>query len=207
MTTTVYLVRHCESFANLNKVFSGWTDVDITENGKKQLELLSDRFKGENIHAIYSSPISRAVKTANAINAHHNLPLQIHEGVKELNGGVLEGEYWETAHEKFPKVIQLWEEAPWDFEVEGGETMRFVFERMRDAVLEIATSNKGKTVAIASHGCALRNFLCYAKGLEIESINEVNWLDNTAVTRVDFDENLVPNLVFENDTTHLADLI
>ena len=66
--------------------------------------------------------------------------------------------------------------------------MRHVYERMKRAVLEIAEKNQGKQICITSHGCAIRNFLCWAMGKPIEKINEVDWCDNTAVSIIDFDD-------------------
>ena len=60
------------------------------------------------------------------------------------------------------------------FAIEKGESMQQVFDRMRDAVLLLAARHPGKTVLLASHGCAIRNLLCWAHGWPIERLNDVN---------------------------------
>ena len=81
-----------------------------------------------------------------------------------------------------------------------GEPMRHVYERMKRAVLEIAEKNQGKQICITSHGCAIRNFLCWAMGKPIEQINEVDWCDNTAVSIIDFNDAFEPTVVLANDS-------
>lgn len=53
--TTIYLVRHCESMGNINRIFQGHTDEEISENGRMQLEKLAERFR--DIHLTPSTPV------------------------------------------------------------------------------------------------------------------------------------------------------
>ena len=64
--TRIILVRHCEAAGNLNRRFQGHTDAEVTENGKKQLELLALRMRNVKIDYLYSSPLKRAVSEAYA---------------------------------------------------------------------------------------------------------------------------------------------
>lgn len=74
---------------------------------------------------------------------------------------------------------------------------------MRDAVLLLAARHPGKTVLLASHGCAIRNLLCWAHGWPIERLNDVNWGENTCVSVLEVDESGTPRLLLENDASHL----
>ena len=84
--------------------------------------------------------------------------------------------------------------------------MREVFARMAEVLTEIAAAHPNGTVAVASHGCAIRNALCWAKGWPIERLNEVAWCDNTGVSVLRFDEGGV-QLLQENDNSHLSENI
>ena len=75
--TRIILVRHCEAAGNLNRRFQGHTDAEVTENGKKQLELLALRMRNVKIDYLYSSPLKRAYATAEAINQFHHLRRQL----------------------------------------------------------------------------------------------------------------------------------
>ena len=68
MVTTLYIIRHCQSAGNLTGRFQGRFDAPVSEAGEKQLDLLSLRFRNEHLDAIYSSPLIRAYRTAEAVN-------------------------------------------------------------------------------------------------------------------------------------------
>lgn len=204
METKVIVIRHCEAHGNIDRIFNGHFDGDITENGEKQLACLAERMKKVSFDAIYSSPLLRARKTAIAANAGKNLPIQSEEGLIEINGGVWEGKPWKSFPELFPKDSEAWNFRPWDFAPEGGEAMRSVYERIWRTVTGLARRNAGKTICCVSHGCAIRNLLCRVKGYPIEKLNDVQWCDNTAVSILSFDENFHGKLLLENDNSHLS---
>lgn len=203
--TRILLVRHCEAEGNHKRVFQGHTDAAVSENGRRQLELLALRCRNMDIGAMYSSPLRRAYETAQAINEYHHLPIRTDAGLIEIDGGVWEGKPWEKLPELYPDDAKAWNARPWDFAPEGGEPMRHVYARIWDAVTGIVKQNPGKTVCVTSHGCAIRNFLCRAMGKPIEELNDVDWCDNTAISIVDFDEQLRPEIVLLNDASHLTE--
>lgn len=83
--------------------------------------------------------------------------------------------------------------------------MAHVFERMKRALQFIARENPGTLVAVASHGCAIRNAVCWAKGLPLEEINQCEFPDNTGITTIEIDENGVPALLQFNDISHMPE--
>ena len=80
--TRIYMVRHCEAMGNVKRLFQGSSDFDISELGAIQLEFLSKRFQNTPIDRIYSSPLKRAVKTAEAIAKNKAYPLKPSTGPK-----------------------------------------------------------------------------------------------------------------------------
>lgn len=203
LKTTIILVRHCEARGNHERIFQGATDCDITERGQRQLEVLSERFKTVSFDALYSSPLRRARRTAEAVNRYHGLPMQVESGLREINAGHWEGKRWADFPTLYPEEARDWNLTPWNFAPEGGETMREVFARMVNAVLGIVHKEQGRTVAVVSHGCAIRNLLCYAHGWPIERLNEVEWCDNTAVSVLEFAQDGSVTVILENDASHL----
>lgn len=201
--TKIYLVRHAEAMGNVEEFFQGQTDCELSEKGKKQLELLAERFRDIPIEAIYSSPLKRTIDTAEAINKYHNLTIIRDDGLIEINGGVWEGKPWADLPKLYPVEHDLWQNKMQDFYVADGERMTEVFERVKNAVDKIAAENDGRTIAVVSHGCALRNFLCYAMGKPISALKDVGWSDNTAVSLVEY-ENGVPKIIFKNSNDHLT---
>ncbi len=72
----LYIIRHGETFGNLNG--DGFSETDLTPKGERQIALLGERFKEENIDKFYVSPLVRAVKTVNAVREYHkNVPIII----------------------------------------------------------------------------------------------------------------------------------
>ncbi|MBR5133991.1 MAG: histidine phosphatase family protein [Clostridia bacterium] len=202
MVTTIYLVRHCEARGNVDREFHGSFDSDITEGGKVQLCRLSERFRDIPIDALYSSPLKRAHLTAQAVNKYHGLPIAFDARLEELHGGKWERNLWAELPKLFPESSEAWGDRPHEFEAPDGETMRQLYDRMKEALLDIAAQNEGKTIAVASHGCAIRNALCWGLTGDIARLGDIPWCDNTAVSvfEIDGDNVTVTNY---NDSSHL----
>ena len=202
MVTTVYLVRHCEARGNIDREFHGSFDSDISENGRCQLARLAERFRDIPLDAVYSSPLRRARLTAEALNTHHGLPIAFDERLKELNGGKWEKNLWAELPKLFPESSEAWGSRPHEFEAPEGETMRQLYDRMREAILDIVAQNEGKTVAVASHGCAIRNALCWGLTGDIVRLADIPWCDNTAIAEFRFEDGNL-TVVNYNDSSHL----
>lgn len=205
--TRFYVIRHCEAVGNREKIFQGTYDGEVSELGKKQLEYLSLRMRNEKVDYIFSSSRKRALATANAVNKYKNLNIEIDDAIIEINAGEWEGKPFSSFPELFPKESMLWDNEPYNFVAPNGEAMRSVYNRMTSFVKEKAVQHKGKSIVIASHGCAIRNLLCWAKNLPFERLGEVPWCANTAVNIIDVDDELKPHLVLLNDISHLPEEI
>ena len=120
--TRFIVVRHCEAQGNIRRVFNGITDGDITENGARQLDLLAARMAGERFDVIYSSPLRRSVKTAQACNRAHRLPIHVLNSLIEINGGAFEGLPFADFPKCYPRESALWNDEPHAFAIERGES-------------------------------------------------------------------------------------
>lgn len=198
------MVRHCEASGNKNRIFHGHFDSDITENGKSQLKLLSERFKKITFDAIYSSDLKRAYKTAEAVNKYmsHNITEQ--RELREIYGGEWENIDFEEIAKRFPVEFEMWTKSPENFRMPGGESYLEFYGRIKTAIYNIISQNKGKTVVAVTHGTAIKLYLTYASGLDLSRSEEIAWCDNTAVSAIDYDENSKPHIVYMNDSNHLT---
>lgn len=203
--TRVYIVRHCETMGNHLKVFQGSNDFEISPVGEKQIAALGERFKDIHIDAVYSSPFSRAKKTAAAIAAPKGLEIIVNEGIREISGGIIEGKTLKEIFENHKELEDAWNLSPQNFHAEKGESMRSVYNRVSAAFMEIVRENKDKTIAVVSHGAAIRNLFCFLIYGDIEKLIEVDWCDNTAVNLVEFDDNFKAEIKFLNSTEHLSE--
>lgn len=203
MVTKLYLIRHAEAEGNLVPFFQGSIDTELTENGKRQIEFLAERFRYIPLDAIYFSPFRRAQMTAEAVNRYHNLNMIPEYELREINGGSWEGRKTTELYKEFPEEFELWKNRMQEFRAPNGDAMTEVYARMEAIMQKIAQENPGRSVAVFTHGCALRNFLSFVEFGSINGIMDVGWGDNTAVSLIEYEPDIGWRLVYKNDSSHL----
>lgn len=201
--TELYLVRHAQTAGNQKRAFQGLTDADISQGGQAQLEKLAERFAAVAFDRIYTSPLIRAKKTAEAVNRHHGKEIIVNDALVEIDAGDLEGMPFSEVFEKYPEDVQRFLNTPEIFEMPGGESMKHVYKRISMAVDDIVRTNSGGRVVIVSHGCALQNYLACALGYGQKGISKAPICYNTGVTHIRFTQNALPFIVSLNDASHL----
>ncbi len=200
--TRIYFVRHCEAEGNTRGVLQGRSDCDVSGNGSTQLELVSLRLRNVPFTALYSSPLKRAFKTAQAIDRYHNLEIVRDRRLVEIDMGDWEGRPWEDIEAEGPAMLRVWNENPGEFQAPNGESVRGVCGRMWAAAQDVARTNDGKTVCVVSHGCAIRALLCRALGRPLSGLNDIPWCDNTGISVVEFERGAA-RVVKMNDASHI----
>lgn len=205
--TKLYIIRHGETTGNDAGRFQGSTDCGLSERGYAQIERLGERCRDLPFEVLISSPLVRARETASAANRYIGLPLRIDADLAEMGCGDWEEKSWDELYEQYPAEMQLWREQPWLFQSPGGESMQQVYERVVGAYRRILAEHRGQTVAVVSHGCAIRNALCFFHGRGIEGLNDMPWVCNTSITRVDCHDDGRFQVVFENDYEHVRDIV
>lgn len=202
--TKIYFVRHCEATGNLNRTFQGSTNADITELGEKQLEKLKERFTEIQLDKIYSSPLLRAYKTALAIKGDRDIELEVHDGLIELDGGIIEGVPIEVSFKEHPDLKDAWFNHPEDFAPENGEAMRDAYKRIEKTFFELANKHKGQTIACASHGGIIRCLECFILYNDITKLKSLPIFGNTAIGLFEIDDDNNVKIKFSNDYSHLT---
>jgi probable phosphoglycerate mutase len=202
--TRLILVRHAEAEGNVRRIFHGHTNGDITENGEVQLERLAERCKSLHYDIIYSSDLQRCIKTANAVNRYHHLPVMVDDRFREIYGGRWEGVPFAELPVKFPVDFGHWNDMPHLLNIPEGESMVNFRERVVSAAGGICLQNDGKTVCLVTHGTVIRILLCEAKGLPLCGVIGVNWCDNTAISILGIEKPFRGKVLLENDNSHLT---
>ncbi len=203
--TRIYIIRHCEALGNVEKIFQGTTDLDITDLGQKQLVELEKRFKPIPLDRVLSSPLIRTQKTAKAIIGNKNLTLEIDNDLIEMNGGVIEGKPILESFKKYPELCENWVNSPHKFAPPDGESYQDVYNRAWKVIKRIAEENKGKTIACATHGAVTKCIICKFLFDDITKLIDTPYSINTAVSLIEFDDDFNYKLVFYNDYSHLTD--
>ncbi len=204
--TKVYLVRHAEAEGNLYRRIHGWYDALITDNGYRQIAALEERFASIPVDAVYSSDLFRTMTTAMAVYRPKGLRLNTERDLREINMGVWEDQSWgEVARVDGAELLKHNSMDP-AWHVEGAESFEDVRLRVSGAIRKIALANPGRTVAVFSHGTAIRNALAVFHGMTVAESAQLGHSDNTAVSLLEFEGDQV-RIVFENDNSHLPEEI
>lgn len=113
--TTVYFIRHGTTENNIAGRFQGRSDIPLGEKGRKQAACLGERFAHIPLDAVYTSPLRRAYQTAEGVCAH--LPVQpiCCDGLREIDGGALEGRTNDENIRDYPDVMRNFREHPAKF--------------------------------------------------------------------------------------------
>jgi len=203
MKTRLIFVRHAEAEGNKIRRFHGWTDSALTERGHLQAQRVAERLKDMPIDVIYSSSLQRTKQTAGYIAKVKNLPVNLSDNLKEINGGDWEGLTWEELEERWPEAYDMWDNRPHLHQMPNGESMAEFQQRALDEIINIIKQNQGKNICIVTHGTLIRSVICHFRACSLEEMINVAWCDNTGITIVDF-ENDVFNIVVEGDSSHLG---
>lgn len=203
--TTLYLIRHAEAEGNLYRIAQGQCDSIITDRGYLQISALAERFRDEKIDAVYSSDLTRTRITAGAVANTKDLPIQTRADLREVCVGDWEEKTWGEIGIEETERLTLFSARPDLWRVEGGEPMAAVRDRMLSALRDIGEENAGKTVAVFSHGCAIRLTLGAIEGRGLDEIGKTPHGDNTAVSKIEY-ENGEFRLVYRDDSSHVKAL-
>ncbi len=196
----IYIVRHGETFGNLNG--DGFTETDLTPNGENQVALLGERFKDERIDKIYTSPLIRAVRTTKAIKNHHKeVPVTIDCSLLEKG---TDPDY--TGLDDNVLLKQIPDALILPRKPLGEENDDIAYNRAKKIIEKIKNENPfDSTVVIVAHG-TFNSFLVLA-ALDFPLKADFNFSHlNTGVTLVNYIEEkgvIKTKLKFLNDTSHL----
>ncbi|WP_300415500.1 GNAT family N-acetyltransferase [uncultured Oscillibacter sp.] len=201
--TTIYLIRHAEAEGNLYRVAQGQHESNLTDRGWRQVRALERRFADVPVDAVYASDLYRTRATATAIYRPKNLPLHRCPGLREIRVGDWEGRTWGDIARGTPQAMADFGSRMDRWSIPGAETPAQVLERVRRTVEDIARENPGRTLALFSHGYAIRLLLANLQGISLRDTGARSPTgDNTAVSLLEWDgEGL--RVVFANDNSHL----
>lgn len=171
------LVRHGESVWNAKALWTGWTDVDLSDNGHKQARDAANILKDLDIDICFTSDLKRAKQTWEEIKNSLNLdiPTTSDKALKERDYGDLTGKNkWKIKEEYGEEQFMIWRRS-WDNPPPGGESLKNVYDRVvpyfRDHILpEI---QNGKNIIIVAHGNSLRALVKYLENIPDDQISNL----------------------------------
>jgi probable phosphoglycerate mutase len=205
MITRVYLIRHGETELSAEDRFSGGTDVDLSDHGRWQAGCLASRLANDNIAAFYCSPMRRTIETASILSAPYRMTPIHREGLREIHHG-----HWETMHREeveaqFPGEYAAWQEDPFTFAPEGGESGVMVMARALPVIREIVVNHAGQTVAVVSHKATIRLVLSSLLGFDARGYRDRLDQSPACLNILDFRDAVRARLMLFNDVSHYVD--
>jgi probable phosphoglycerate mutase len=206
------LVRHGETHWNKDGLVQGGdSDIELNDTGLEQARKLAAFLKNEPITAILSSPLQRAIATAEVIASHHRLPVEIDQGLRELRVGELEGMSVSDLGTTFSQFLMQWWQEREATKLPNGESLAElqqrawkVVERLLEKSRQVGANpghSEGTTVVVVvSHYFVTLVIILKALGLPLDYLIRFK-MDLGGVSILEF-RDYGPRLLTFNDTSY-----
>jgi len=195
MTLRLILVRHGETDWNrILRIQGGKSDTPLNRKGAQQAEELASRLEQEDIKAVYSSPLKRALNTARAIAAQHRLGVIAEPLLREIEAGELEGV---TTAELGMRFSDYLIRDGTDKKIPGGESLADLQARCWGFIEKVRKQHSNGNVVLVSHYFVILSVICAVLGLPLEDITRFR-MSNASISIVIFDN--ITRLELFNDT-------
>lgn len=187
--TKFILVRHGQSQANLEEAFAGHYNAPLTDYGHAQARATA-KYVTEHyrIDAIYSSDLMRAYDTGKPASELLGIGIVPREDLREIFEGEWSGMRFVDIAERFPEDFSVWRQDIGHARCTGGESTAELLVRVRQALLEIARENDGKTVLVTTHATPIRVMQTFAETGSLDEMKNVKWVTNASVSELEYDD-------------------
>jgi probable phosphoglycerate mutase len=191
--TTTLLLRHGQTPLSIEKRFSGIGDPELTEAGLAQAAAAAERLRHSAATAVVTSPLRRAVQTAEAVADVLGLEIEVEEGLRETDFGDWEGYTFGEVKKRWSAELDAWL-ASTAVAPPFGESFDATATRVRQARDRVLARHGGETVVLVSHVTPIKTLLrialdappsaLYRMHLDLTALSEVQWFaDGPAVVR------------------------
>lgn len=167
MIMNIYFVRHGQTDWNIQNRLQGSSDIPLNSTGIKQAHILADKLRSTHFDYIISSPLSRALNTANIINEHRDIPLITDTSLLERSFGCLEG----VKGDEYDKNL-FWDYSK-NYQYKDVEPIQYFFGRIHRYLDSLIKTYPEKTLLLVSHNGVNIATNCYFNGFP----NDMNLLN------------------------------
>ena len=204
--TTILLARHGESEGNEKGLFRGRTDFPLTERGVSQALALARALIPLGPSRIFTSPLSRALATAQAIAEATSAPLETIQGFTNMALGPWEGHSKEEVAQSYPEEWELWLKNPERLRLPGAENLDQVQSRAYSNLQHLLHRHEGETLAIVSHRTVLKPLVAACLAIADPYFWRLHF-DTASLSRLTFEGHRGFTLVSLNETSHLSEFV
>jgi broad specificity phosphatase PhoE len=161
--TKILLARHGETDWNRDNRFQGHADPPLNATGRAQAGELAAVLATEQLAAVYSSPLRRALETAEIVAAGHGLKPVPLEALREVDVGSWQGLTRTEIEARFPEQFARWLgfEQGWD----DGESYEEMSNRVIGGLLDLSAAHHGERILVVTHGGPVRAAYALADGI------------------------------------------
>jgi len=132
----IYIVRHGQTERSADGTYSGRAEIPLTATGREQARRTGERLAGAGVDGVYSSPLSRAKHTAEAIANATGAELRIDDRLTEVDYGPLEGLNRESGGERYGASFRAWRSNPFGSPLPGMEPLDDALQRARSVTAD-----------------------------------------------------------------------
>jgi alpha-ribazole phosphatase/probable phosphoglycerate mutase len=168
--TRVWLIRHGEPCSESRGRCYGQLDIELSLEGRRQLQAVAGKLSEEPICVIYSSPRRRALESASILAERLHCSVKTEEQFREIDFGDFEGKLYDDIAQEYPEIYRQWMEHPTETQFPNGESFVQMQTRVVDAAYKLYARHHGETIAIVSHGGVNRILLATALGVSDANI-------------------------------------
>ncbi|UQS82719.1 histidine phosphatase family protein [Bombilactobacillus folatiphilus] len=187
--TQFYFVRHGKTQWNFEGRYQGSNgDSPLLPSSYRDIGLLANYLTDQKIDHIYTSPIKRAYITAKTLadDLGGDIPISKISALREFDLGILEGQKFVLAEEKYPQLIWAFRHDPSQYnpDIIQGETFDQVIRRTNEFIKQLAQADDSgqKTYLIVSHGAALVAMIKSLLGVPLAQMRKEGGMSNTGLT-------------------------
>ena len=155
------MVRHGEIPSNVKKIYAGNSPEELTARGVIQARETAEKLKGLNEHALYSSPVKRALQTAEIIGRKIRKNVLLDDAFREMELGPWEGLSENNVARMYPMEWSIWKDRPAELELLGRETLSELLERVLTGIRNIYRYGSSRNIVVVTHVAVIRVLLLW----------------------------------------------
>ena len=206
--TKLFLIRHGQSAGNAEGRFGGHSATPLSELGFEQARVTAEALARENINAIYSSDLLRAVQTAEPLSKLTGIPIVTKPEFRERNVGVLEGLTFDESKQEYPNDYYALVNRNVHHVITNGESYSNLLDRIKGELRDIIRRHRGERIAIFTHTGALCFMTLHLLGAIHRGTKQTPWIvtSNCGINRFEIRGPRNVRVLALNDTRHLTQI-
>lgn len=187
----IYIIRHGKTPWNVDRLLQGGTDVELNEDGRDLAIKTGQGLKDIHFDKIYSSPLKRALETAELIRGNRDIPIETDDRLREISFGSREGERAMAVKDDPNDPFYFFFHAPEKYDPLDGESFQSIMERTKSFLTEVVEplQDKYERIMIVGHGAMNKGLMCHILNHGIEDYWSGDLQKNCAFTIVELTDN------------------